>query len=140
MRGSKSVTPLIRMHIFIHRSFKEIPLLEKLCCNWEMLKVGAGNCLVSLAMEILPSFLPFGTSQVGTPTKKNTHKMPADELYEISILFWNSCNNVTKIVYAKDEDSKLIDNYNITADSVIVVIKFLYCWWNSLPKKNDLRA
>jgi hypothetical protein len=61
--------------------------------------------------------------------------MPADELYEISILFWNSCNNVTKIVHAKDEDSKLIDNYNITADSVIVVIKFLYCWWNSLPKK-----
>jgi hypothetical protein len=68
-------------------------------------------------------------------TKKNTHKMPAGELYEISILFWNSCNNVTKIVYAKDEDSKLIDNYNITADSVIVVIKFLYCWWNSLRKK-----
>jgi hypothetical protein len=34
------------------------------------LKVGAGNCLVSLAMEILPSFLPFGTSQVGTPDQE----------------------------------------------------------------------
>jgi hypothetical protein len=32
-----------------------------------MLKVGAGNCLVSAAFEILPSFLPFGTSQLGPP-------------------------------------------------------------------------
>ena len=49
------------------RSFKEKPLWEKLYCNWEMLKVGAGHCMVSLAFEILPSILPFGTSQEGPP-------------------------------------------------------------------------
>ena len=49
------------------RSSKFRPLWEKLCCNWEMLKTGAGNCLVSPAFEILPSFLPFGTCQVGPP-------------------------------------------------------------------------
>lgn len=32
-----------------------------------MLKVGAGSCLVSIAFDILPSFLPFGTSHVGPP-------------------------------------------------------------------------
>lgn len=32
-----------------------------------MLKVGAGNCTVSLALDVLPSFLPLGTSQVGPP-------------------------------------------------------------------------
>lgn len=32
-----------------------------------MLKVGAGSWLVSLALDILPSFLPLGTSQDGPP-------------------------------------------------------------------------
>lgn len=32
-----------------------------------MLKVGAGNCLVSVARDVLPSFLPFGTFQLGPP-------------------------------------------------------------------------
>lgn len=32
-----------------------------------MLKVGNGNCNESLAFEILPSFLPLGTSQLGPP-------------------------------------------------------------------------
>lgn len=49
------------------RSFKDRPLWEKLCWSWEMLKVGAGNCLVSVASDVLPSFLPFGTFQLGPP-------------------------------------------------------------------------
>lgn len=49
------------------RSSRDRPLWEKLCCSWEMLNVGKGNCLVSVAFEILPSFLPFGTCQVGPP-------------------------------------------------------------------------
>jgi hypothetical protein len=36
-----------------------------------MLKVGDGNCIVSLALDILPSFLPLGTSQPGPPDCKN---------------------------------------------------------------------
>ena len=39
-----------------------------------MLKVGAGNCLVSVAFEILPSFLPFGTFQVGPPDLRKACK------------------------------------------------------------------
>jgi len=32
---------------------------------------------------------------------------------------------------SKVEDYKLIDNFNIKADIIIIiVIKFLYCWWN----------
>lgn len=53
------------------RSFKDRPLWEKLCCSWDMLKVGAGNCLVSVAFDVLPSFLPFGTSQFGPPDCKD---------------------------------------------------------------------
>lgn len=49
------------------RSFKDRPLWEKLCWSCEMLKVGAGNCLVSVASDVLPSFLPFGTFQLGPP-------------------------------------------------------------------------
>jgi hypothetical protein len=32
-----------------------------------MLKEGEGNRVVSLALDVLPSFLPFGTSHVGPP-------------------------------------------------------------------------
>lgn len=32
-----------------------------------MLKVGAGNSIVSLAFDVLPSFLPLGTSHEGPP-------------------------------------------------------------------------
>lgn len=32
-----------------------------------MLNVGAGNCLVSLALDVRPSFLPLGTSHLGPP-------------------------------------------------------------------------
>lgn len=42
-------------------------LCEKLCCSCDMLNVGAGNCLVSLALDVLPSFLPFGTFHLGPP-------------------------------------------------------------------------
>lgn len=49
------------------RSSKERPLREKLFCNWDMLKVGAGILAMSLALETLPSFLPFGTDQYGPP-------------------------------------------------------------------------
>lgn len=41
-----------------------------------MLKLGDGNCIVSLAFDILPSFLPLGTSHVGPPdykTQNYTH-------------------------------------------------------------------
>lgn len=43
-----------------------------------MLKVGAGSCLVSIAFDTLPSFLPFGTSHVGPPDYQNIH---TNELY-----------------------------------------------------------
>jgi len=47
------------------------PLWEKLFCSCDMLKDGDGNCIVSLALDILPSFLPLGTSQPGPPDCNN---------------------------------------------------------------------
>nr|AFK43391.1 unknown [Lotus japonicus] len=41
-----------------------------------MLKVGAGNCVVSLAWDFIPSFLPLGTSQLGPPDR-NTASLAA---------------------------------------------------------------
>lgn len=49
------------------KSSVERPLRAKLCWSWDKLKAGEGNRAVSLALDILPSFLPFGTSQVGPP-------------------------------------------------------------------------
>lgn len=49
------------------RSSIDRPLCLKFCCNCEMLKVGAGKLVVSLALDVLPSFLPLDTSQVGPP-------------------------------------------------------------------------
>jgi hypothetical protein len=49
------------------KSFADNALWEKLCCSCDMLNVGAGNCLVSMALDVLPSFLPLGTSHLGPP-------------------------------------------------------------------------
>lgn len=49
------------------RSFADNPLWEKLCCSCDMLNVGAGRFMVSLALDVLPSFLPLGTSHLGPP-------------------------------------------------------------------------
>lgn len=49
------------------RSSKERPLRAKLFCSRAKLKVGDGNVPTSLALDILPSFLPFCTYQDGPP-------------------------------------------------------------------------
>jgi len=49
------------------KSSPDSPLWEKLCRSCDKLKVGPGNFMVSLALDVLPSFLPLGTSHVGPP-------------------------------------------------------------------------
>jgi hypothetical protein len=56
------------------RSPIDKPLREKLCCSSDMLKVGAGKpdiVIVSLSFDVLPSFLPLGTFQLGPPAYKS---------------------------------------------------------------------
>lgn len=53
-----------------------------------MLKVGAGSWLVSLALDILPSFLPLGTSQDGPPAYITiTPNIETHSLVHIKALF-----------------------------------------------------
>lgn len=52
------------------KSFTASPLLAKLWMSWLVLKDGAGKFTVSLALDTLPSFLPFSTFQYGPPDYK----------------------------------------------------------------------
>lgn len=45
-----------------------------------MLNNGDGNVVVSLALDILPSFLPLGTSQVGPPDCKSCSVIRSERL------------------------------------------------------------
>ena len=46
------------------------------------MKVGAGNLIVSLAFDVLPSFLPFGTSQLGPPDYKSNSNISSGQKKE----------------------------------------------------------
>ena len=81
------------------RSCIERHLWTKLCRSWEMLKVGAGSCLVSIDFDTLPSFLPFGTSHVGPPDYHYVHTNKWCRLLELS--------NKTRIWYMRSRQHLL---------------------------------
>lgn len=86
------------------------PLWEKLCWSWDMLKVGAGNCLVSLAIDVLPSFLPLGTSQVGPPDWNRSIRR-RQEMELISALRWSIV--LKRILWAHPKCTRVPDRYYV---------------------------